>query len=122
MTALEYMAVIAPNLAAMPNASVFIDMARTELGVSYFGDQFEIALAYLTAHKMTLLTDTARSGGTAGGVSSKSEGSLSISFSSIGAGSANSLYQTHFGVEFVRIRNTCSMPGIAVTGGNDAWD
>ena len=117
-TALQYLASIAPTYASRADVEVFIDMARTEMSQAYFGTQYEIALAYLTAHKMALFTTASRSGGTAGAVSSKSEGSLSISFGSVG-NSANSLNQTSFGAEYNRIRNTRSTAGIAVSGGND---
>lgn len=119
-TAIDYLTTIAPTLAARSDVNGFMDMARAEMGVAYFGTYFELALAYLTAHKMTLFTNSARASGVAGQVSSKSEGQLSVSFAPIvGGGASAALNSTSYGVEYNRIRNICSMPGIAVTGGND---
>lgn len=103
----------------MASVSVFLEMAGAEISMGYFGSQYDMALAYLTAHKMSIMLDPSRAGGTPGSIRSKSEGSLSASFGGNNAGGNSDLAQTTYGLEFMRIRNTRSLSGIAVTGGND---
>jgi hypothetical protein len=120
MDALTYLQAIAPDLASNPSVSVFIDMASQEIDAGLFGASYQLALAYLVAHKMTLFLNSARAGGTTGNITSKSEGSLSVAFGGVkGGGISASLAQTSYGVEFNRLLNTRTTAGIFVTGGND---
>ena len=119
MSALTYLQAIAPTYAGLASVSVYLEMASAEISSAYFGAQYDMALAYLTAHKMCVMLDPSRAGGTPGSIQSKSEGQLSASFGTNGIGGMNALAQTTYGLEFMRIRNTRSLSGIAVTGGND---
>jgi hypothetical protein len=119
MSALTYLQAIAPSYASMASVSVYLEMASAEISLAYFGTQYDMAMAYLTAHKMCVMLDPSRAGGTPGSIQSKSEGQLSASFGTNGIGGMNALAQTTYGLEFMRIRNTRSLSGIAVTGGND---
>ena len=104
MTIESTLRVIAPETKSLSVAErdVFIEIAKNSVG-SIFGNQQEIATAYLAAH---LATVSSRNGAS-GSVKSIKEDSLAITYS--GAGSASDINtrnygSTSYGIEYLRIR------------------
>lgn len=73
-----------PEFATIADAriQIFIDDSELEMSESYWGDLFARGQSYLTAHLLALgeQSATGASGGTAGPVTSKSVGGVSVSF------------------------------------------
>lgn len=88
----------------------FIEYATAEVAFGS-GSIKEQAIAYLTAHKLSMAS---RVGGAAGQVTSEKEGSLSRSYGSVG--SQTGYGQTAYGQEFLRIRDSCVMGVLTRSG------
>ena len=114
LSALQYLTLRAPALAENANVSLYIAAAREDLNPCYFGASIEKAVALLAAHTMTLSLDPLRAGGTGGAVTSKSEGALSIGFSS-GSMAGTDWGQTSYGLELSRLMSMGG-PSLFVTG------
>jgi len=95
MTTLEIFRDIAPEFVAMSDAQVnrFIGYVTPQVSQSYFGDDYGLALAYLAADMIAI---AARKGGTAGIISAKREGELSINY----AVPTDMTYVTTYGQRF----------------------
>lgn len=117
LSALQYVTLRAPTLAENANVGLYIDAAREDLNACYFGASYEKAVALLAAHTMTLSLDPLRAGGTGGAVTSKSEGALSIGFSS-GSMAGTDWGQTSYGMELSRLM-AMGGPSLLVTGVDD---
>ena len=92
----------------------FIGLAEPLISKRRFGKKYDLALAYLSAHKMKMSGLGAKIGsGTIGdtiGLSSVSEGETSVSFSNNQAGntSADAEYGlTVYGMQFLQLRRSC---------------
>lgn len=114
MDALSHLALLAPTLALNANASAYVEQAREELSDCFFGTNYEKAVALLTAHTMTMALDPMRAGGTAGSITSKSEGQLSVGFSA-GSASGSDWGQTSYGMALSRLMQSGGV-GFMVTG------
>ena len=98
MTVQEIISVIAPELEDNPNLNAAIEIADTQIAINHC--KRDLAVAYLTAHILTL----SERGGRSGAVASKTEGSLSVSYATV----ANSvLDSTSYGSELQRINKQC---------------
>lgn len=97
-TAAQLLPTIAPEFSGT-DTSAAIDVAEMQIGINVGGDKRPLLVAYLAAHVLTL----GQRRGAAGGVSSMSEGSLSISYGGGGEG----LGATSYGAEFERISRGC---------------
>jgi hypothetical protein len=100
MTVDSTLLLIAPELSAVPveRREAMAELAAKSVG-SVFGDDRELATAYLTAHMLT----SGFGGGYSGAVKSTKEGDLAITFSD--GGKSNSAYtSTSYGLEFVRLQ------------------
>ena len=117
LSALQYLTLRAPALAENANVGLYIAAAREDLNPCYFGASYEKAVGMLAAHTMTLSLDPLRAGGTGGAVTSKSEGSLSIGFSS-GSVAGTDWGQTSYGLELTRLL-AMGGPSMLVTGAAD---
>ena len=104
---------IAPAYADDPDANNFIDLATLRTSQSKFGNKYNLAVALRAAHMITLRD---RTGGDGGTITSKSEGSLSVSYSAPARASGDTdLMLTHFGQQLKGlIRGTIVSP--TVTG------
>jgi hypothetical protein len=96
-TATDIFAVLAPEFENDSRVSTVVSLAKTQVG-KVFGKQRSAAIANLAAHMLSM----ADRNGAAGGVASKSEGGLSISFA--GLATDDLLAQTSYGAEFLRLR------------------
>ena len=99
------------SLSANSRVDVWLDMAAMRASPSYFGNSYVLAIAYLAQHIGTL---EQRSGGTAGNASSKSEGRVSISFSTPSSDDSD-LGQTSFGLQYLSLLKS-HRSGPMVTG------
>lgn len=127
MTENEYIAAIAPGLAADAAAlPVFLDMARQRTNAAFYGAKYAQAVALLAAHLWVLTGSSSPAGGNAeagstGSVASKREGDLSISYSSPASalasrGAAEAEFaQTRYGLQLLALRKGCG-PFIEVPG------
>jgi hypothetical protein len=90
------------NLTATMN--YFVTAAREELSASILGAMYEKAVAYLAAHKYSLTTQSTALGGTAGRITSKTEGRLSVSFGGLATSNSNNEYTlTNYGIQLQAI-------------------
>jgi hypothetical protein len=102
-----------PELSGSERADVWLEMASLQVDEGYFGSSYPLALCYMASHIGTL--ETRGGGDEVGSVSSKSEGSISISYSPAGSGTDDDLLQTTYGRMFLKLRDNCR-PGPALTG------
>lgn len=113
-----YLDAIAPQFPDDARRATFVELATERTGDSY-GTRKDQAIAYLTAHLMTLADPTGlHSGGAVGPVNSKKEGDLSVGFGQAGGGSSSlnaDLSQTHYGVTLAGIRKG-SIMALGTTG------
>jgi hypothetical protein len=109
---------IAPQLATNPAKAVYLELAEERTAQSLFGAKRTHAIALRAAHMMTLYISQSgiRGMGEAGPITSKSEGSLSVAFGSVSAGSNDDagLSQTSYGVELLSLIKASS-PFISCT-------
>jgi len=93
---------IAPEFVLNVNKSTFINLAKCQTSTTFFGECYNLAVALRTAHMLSL---SLRSG--AGGqVTNKSEGDLSIGFSSYGGSKGKGyLDQTSYGLQLLDLLN-----------------
>lgn len=100
MTVDSTLLVIAPEMADIDSAqrTAMADLAALSVG-AVFGNQQELATAYLTAHMLTV----SQRAGNGGAVKSLKEGDLNITYGDNAAG-GDSLGSTSYGQEFIRIR------------------
>lgn len=110
MTAAQYISAICPTLAADPSLAVFLDMAESQTGGSFFGSNRALAVALRAAHIFTVCR---RSMGAAGSISSMEEGSLNLAFAS--SGETGDLSQTSYGLQLKNLMKS-SGPGVSVMG------
>ncbi len=80
-TAEEYIALICPTLTTISGYAAYVSLAESLTSASYFGDNYEFAVALRAAHLYTV--NTKRSG-ESGYVTQKTEGRLSKSFGGLG--------------------------------------
>ena len=83
-TLTDILTLIAPEVAALPNVDVAIEVAELFVPADIPVDKRPTCVAYYVAHMMTL--NAAK--GAAGGVSSMTEGGLNISYGGSGGGQA----------------------------------
>lgn len=118
----QYLAAIAPALAADENKSVYIEMATERTNFQFYGEKSNQAVALMAAHLAFLFTSAAGSlgagsgsaeGGTTGTITSKREGDLAVTYGSGAASSAiknasdADLAQTRFGLQLLALRKGC---------------
>jgi hypothetical protein len=117
MSASDILSVIAPQFNDSDNRSGFLNIAASLVSSSWFGNKYDLAVAYLTAHMMSLSNDPLRQSGETGSVSSKKEGDLAIAFSNGSISEQNAYYGlTHFGMQYIQTRDSCGFI-LGVTGG-----
>lgn len=95
------------SLSNNARVDVFIDIAEKYVYREYFGKSWTIAMNYFASHIGTL-EDRAENDGAIGGVSSKREGDISISFSQVNGNSEYSLSLTSYGIQYKTLLNNCS--------------
>ena len=99
---------------------VYIDDAELEMNESQWGDLYDRGLSALTAHLLSIADKNAASGGAGtsltGGVSSRSVGSVSVSFgTSSSSGSAEDFYlSTSYGADYWRLAKMVGLGIVAV--------
>ncbi len=104
-----------PNLFASSFISKYIEIATERSDNCFFGDNYSLAIALMAMH-MYALDSRPGNSGDAGQISSKREGSLSISYSaSSNTNSDAYLSQTSYGLELQQLIKT-SGPGATVLG------
>lgn len=101
---------IAPALATDVNADAFLGFAVDQLNPVVFGRQYELAVAYLAAHMLTIARRSEEGGPAGGGsgpVTSERAGEVSRQYGQMsvtGKGDLAYYNTTPFGMEFLRIR------------------
>lgn len=99
MAAVDLIPIIAPELIGNSNLSGAITLAESQVAADHC--YRDAAIANLAAHILTL----ARRGGSAGAVSGKTEGSLSISYGAQAVMGA--IGTTAYGQELTRLNRLC---------------
>lgn len=101
MTVDSTLLVVAPEMAAVDGAqrTAMATLAALSVG-AVFGNQQELATAYLTAHMLTV----SQRAGNGGAVKSLKEGDLSLTYGDT-AQTKDPMASTSYGQEFIRIRN-----------------
>jgi hypothetical protein len=111
MAILDILHDIAPQFTDDAKNNRFILYAEPQVSEDFFGDLYDLAVANLTAHMLTIST---RSGSVSGFINNMREGDRSKGYSTPNAKDVDFM-TTSYGVEFVRLRNMCVYP-ILVTG------
>lgn len=115
MTALEYFRIVATQYASMSDADVqvWIDIAKLT-SADFTGclgeERYNLALALLAAHLITLQNNAASSGGAvvSGPVISEKEGDLSRTYASNDSSASGSLIDsTPYGSQYVALTAAC---------------
>lgn len=119
MKAFEIIRATMPEFADVDdeNVLVYIGLAEPLISKSKYGNVYESALAYLTAHKMKMFGLGKRIGiGTIGdtiGISSVTEGETSVSFSNNQSGNTSPDAEyglTVYGMQYLRLRKSRIIP------------
>ena len=139
MEAIDIFRIIAPEFADIPDDDVRNDEGKvTQYGVSTylelnkdlisekkFGKLYNRALALLTAHKLKLRgygnSGVSMSAGNAIGISSVSEGKVSVSFGNSQQGNLltdGELALTVYGIEYLNLRRSCIMTIVSAGEGH----
>lgn len=96
----------------------FIGYAELQVSSNAFGERYNIAVAYLACHMMSLAgrNDDEGTNGQVGNLTQKKEGDLSASFALPNAFNNSNdatLMMTSYGIEYMRLRNLCVIaPGV----------
>lgn len=96
MTIEEILTIIAPEIPDDERRTFFIDDTKTLLSPASWDSKYNTAVAYLTAHRMTVLNSRT------GTVKRKKAGEEEIEYFA----SKNSLYSTHYGQEFLQLQKS----------------
>lgn len=115
MTAEEIIAIIAPEMSALTNLSDRITLAQQQTSLSFFGANYNLAVAYRAAHTWALVT--VRDGSSAGIVTYKAEGRLMLSYGGTGV-IRDDLELTNYGRLLQKLIKTTGL-GVMVTSEND---
>lgn len=102
MTPADLIPTIAPEFADV-DTSAAIDVADMQIGPNLCGDKRPLLVAYLAAHILTIAGREGRSGG----VSSLSEGGLSVAFGRVNPMGDSNLETTSYGAEYLRLSRGC---------------
>lgn len=106
----ELVAYLPAEFQSSARIDVWIKGAQFRASRSYFGKSYVYALSLLVAHKAAM--EARGADGTAGAVTSKKEGDLSVSYAS-GSSEGGDLSATSYGQEFLELSKTYSArPGI----------
>jgi hypothetical protein len=106
----DILASIAPEYASDARGDTFLELAALQMNATAWGARYPMGAAYLAAHMLTLADEDAEAGdgATAGAVTGKGAGDLSISYGGPSGGSVSAtdaLYMTtKYGREFLRLR------------------
>ena len=114
LTTEQYVSIYAPTYVGNANLALYIQAAQGRINTSFWGTLYSEAVALQACHMIALATDPARANGTAGAISHKSEGKLSVSFST-GGGASGDWGSTSFGQQLLRLQMSCG-PAAFVTG------
>lgn len=118
MSASAILSVIAPQFDSTAGRDNYLTYAELQVTEDFFGDKYELAIAYMAAHLLTIDTNISITGLSTGGVVTKREGDLSVTFSNIQEkGTDSILGQTSYGRQFLQLRNSCG-PFMGVSSGN----
>lgn len=124
MSVIETFRMVAPEFELMSNDEIlkWIKLAEPFVSKRRFGNLYEQAVAYLTAHKLKMSGFGDTSNGTVGDslrFSSVSEGGSSVSFSAPASLTDNDAEYalTNYGVSFLNIRRSKIIP-IVTSGKN----
>lgn len=93
------------DLSGNARVDVWLEMASLQVSAEYFGSSYPLALCYFASHIGTL--ETRGNGDEVGSLTSKSEGSISISYSPAGGGTDDDLLQTTWGRMYLNLRQNC---------------
>jgi hypothetical protein len=124
MSASSVLSIIAPQFDSATNRSDWLALAETRVNRCRFGTKADLAVAYMTAHMMTLNPDSSgdfgSGGGATGAITSKREGDLAISYANPGSAVKSTgdmdLTSTVYGIQFLSLQKASGM-AIAITGG-----
>lgn len=120
MSVSSMLSVIASQFDSVDNRSEFINLASLRINRCRFGAKADLATAYMAAHMIAMSNTAYRQDGTAGAVTSKREGDLSINFGSTKSKEVDGdLEQTSFGKHYLSLQNASGVM-IGVTGGKDS--
>lgn len=106
---------LSAEVADSPRLDAWIEAASYRVSRCYFGKAYIYALSLMVMHKATL--ESMASEGTAGAITQKREGDISVSYGSGNSGSAvGDLGSTSYGLEYQTLLEQYS-PRPGVTGG-----
>src|SRR5690554_4956974 len=111
-TVVDILKEIAPEFASEDAArlDLFVELAAARISASVFGKVYPQALAYLTAHLLSVSARASTSGaGAAGPVTSATTGGVSVSYGQVAASVSvtdAALSTTAYGLEFLALRNS----------------
>ncbi len=96
-----------------PDIKVYIELSAPLVSKKRFGNLYEQAVAYLAAHRMKMDGRGATVGGFGSmgnmvGISSISEGEVSVSFTA--SSSDSELGLSVYGMQFLQLRRSCIVP------------
>jgi hypothetical protein len=106
-TPAEYLVIIAPEFKNIDFVGA-LQVAELQISAGLCGDKRPLLVAYLAAHVLTIANAT---GGSAGNISSYTEGGASIKYEITKTSlDVSGLSDTKYGRELIRIRSGCIMP------------
>lgn len=123
MSVSSKLSAIAPQFNSDSSRDEFISIALTRINYCQFGNNAELAHAYMVAHMMTMRDLASQSGGmSVGRITSMKQGDLSIGFKATGQRvDEKELLLTDYGQGFLQLQNG-SIAAIGLTGASGFCD
>lgn len=112
LTVEEYIAAFCPPMVTSGSMPVFIEIASGRVSETFFGDNYNEALAYMAMHQYTV--SVTRTDGTAGLITGKTEGRTSTRYwNSSEKGAYSELNMTTYGKKYLSLIHSIS-PAVSV--------
>lgn len=109
---LQIIEVKCPGLYADAGRDIYIEIAGNRISRCYYSENYNLAVALQACHDYAM----DQRNGDSGTISSKKEGDLSVSYSSISTEDGSDLDQTSFGMALKRLQKQMGSGDISVVG------
>ena len=111
MDPITILTAIAPQFAPLTNLAVHQELAAAQTDLTYFGQNYNLAVALRMAHELTLqATATSGRGGAGGAITSEREGDLARSYAPpAGYNATSALGQTSYGLRLLGLIRTSNL-------------
>lgn len=118
---LSLIQVYCPGLYSDANRDTFITVATDRTSQSFYGSNYNLAIALMACHDWAIANRPGGSYGAVGSLANMREGDLSIGYSSSSSTGGGDLDQTSFGKKLQQLKKS-TLPGVSCTGADNATE